>query len=121
VADPKKTDKEQSQLIPSLDYLRELEQISPGSSKRVLDILRQEVEHRRRTEERIIQFRQEEMRRDFEYARLGQVLGFAVTVLFLSSATWLGLENHPAVASCLGLSGIVTIVGRLIQGRAIKK
>jgi uncharacterized membrane protein len=121
VADPKTTAKEQSQWVPPLAYLRELEQISPGSSKRVLDILQQEAEHRRRTEETIIHFRHEEMRREFDYARLGQVLGFAVTVLFLGSATWLGLENHPAVASCLGLSGIVTIVGKLIQGRAVKK
>jgi VIT1/CCC1 family predicted Fe2+/Mn2+ transporter len=57
------------------------------------------------------------MRREYLDRTLGMVLGFLIAVLFLATAFYLVMRGHDGAGASLGISGLVVIVGKLIQGR----
>jgi uncharacterized membrane protein len=97
--------------LPPPEILEGYERACPGSAKRIIELTEIQGAHRRLMEQRALEAQLEGMRRQFQEARLGQVLAVAVAVLFLGSGTFIAVQGHPwpgALLGIVGLSGIFT-------------
>jgi uncharacterized membrane protein len=92
--------------LPPPQILEGYEQVSPGSAKRIIELTEIQGAHRRLMEERALEAQLEGMRRQFQEARLGQVLAVVVAILFLGAGTYIAIQGHPWPGTLLGIVGL---------------
>jgi len=103
--------------LPPPQILEGYEQACPGSAKRIIELTEIQSAHRRLMEERALEAQVEGMRRQFQEARLGQILAVAVTLLALGSGTFIVLHGQPWPGALLGIVGLGGIFSAFLGGR----
>jgi uncharacterized membrane protein len=91
-------------------YLREYEQIVPGSAARTFELVDRQSTHRQDLEATVV--RGSEGR-----ANRGQWFGLIVALSFLAAASVLILLGHEAAGTILGTVDLVSLVGVFVLGR----
>ena len=102
--------------LPPPQILEGYERACPGSAKRIIELTEIQGAHRRLLEERALEAQLEGMRRQFQEARLGQVLAVVVAVLFLGSGTYIAVQGHPWPGALLGIVGLSGIFTAFLKG-----
>jgi uncharacterized membrane protein len=97
----------QSSMLLAAAELSVYEEALPGSAERVLAMVekQQEHEHELASEELAIE-------------RTGQVLAFAIAVLFLAAATLMVLLDYDAAGTIIGTVDLVALVTVFVVGRS---
>ena len=96
--------------LPDPETLARYNEVIPNGADRIMRLAEGQASHRREMERTIVtgQKKQEER---------GQLLGFAIGVLFIVAAVVVALRGHDAVAGILGGSSVISVVGAFILGR----
>lgn len=101
-------------LLPHPSVLEQYEQISPGSSGRIIHMAEKELAHRHEWEERYVQ----------EYMRLyriGQGFGLLVSLVTISACFYLFLEKEYTGALIIAIGGFGSLVMASIAAAIQKK
>jgi uncharacterized membrane protein len=107
--------------IPPPDTLQRYDQIIPGAAERILTMAENETAHRHLQEDQAMQANIAAQQKQLDIAELqsksvfrsdtiGQLLGFAVSLLSVGGAVYLALNGQPWVASALvglPLAGVI--------------
>ncbi|MDE6535890.1 MAG: DUF2335 domain-containing protein [Muribaculaceae bacterium] len=91
--------------IPHPELLQKYENIQPGFAERMVSMAEQQLDHRIKCEDKIVDGSIAESKR-------GQTFGLIVSLFFLGAAVLLGMYNHEWLAGGLGggtLLGLVTV------------
>ncbi len=102
--------------LPPPQILEGYEQACPGSAKRIIELTEIQGAHRRLMEERALEAQLEGMRRQFQEARLGQVLAVVVAVLFLGAGTYIAVHGQPWPGALLGILGLGGVFTSFLKG-----
>jgi uncharacterized membrane protein len=94
--------------LPPPEYLQAIEQIVPGSAKRLLEVFEEETIHRRMLEDQEIAFR-------FR----GQIFGFIVCLAAFGVAGFAAYLQEPWIGSIVGGTTIIGIVSIFVLGRLV--
>ena len=103
--------------LPPPEILQGYEQACPGLAKRIIELTEIQGAHRRLMEERALEAQVEGMRRQFQEARLGQILAAAVALLALASGTFVAVHGQPWPGALLGVAGLTGIFSAFLAGR----
>lgn len=90
---------------PHPDYLREIQEIVPGSAEMIFREFELQGTHRRAMERKIVSGNERR-------ATTGQWLGGAIALFFLAAALWLVLAGHDTAGIAIGtvdLGGLVAV------------
>jgi uncharacterized membrane protein len=80
--------------MPPPSLLGHYEDICPGSADRMLRMAEQEAEHRRKTEEKIVQAQIDYSNKQFSEARFGQLCAFSITIAALIAGVYTAVNGH---------------------------
>jgi uncharacterized membrane protein len=103
--------------LPPPEILQGYEDAFPGAAERIFKMAEDQGEHRRELEKQAFGIEKEGMVRSFAEARLGQILAFAISALFLGCGTYTAIHGQAVVGSLFGTLGIGGIVTTFIEGR----
>jgi uncharacterized membrane protein len=107
--------------MPPPALLSHYEDICPGSADRMLRMAEQEAEHRRKTEEKIVNAQIEYSNKHFAEARCGQICALLITLSALAAGVYTAVNGHEIAGSVIGVGGIGGIVTTFIFGRRDKQ
>ena len=91
-------------------YLREYEQLVPGSAAKTFELVEKQSTHRQELESSVVHGNERRADR-------GQWLGLAVALSFLAAATVLIALGHDAAGTILGSVDLVSLVGIFVFGK----
>lgn len=105
--------------LPPPDILKGYEDVCPGAAQRMLAMVEQQGEHRRRMEEKALDASIAEMRLGFSEARFGQICAVVVAIGFIFGGVYIAMMGHPWQGRLLGGGGvgIQALVSIFIKGR----
>jgi uncharacterized membrane protein len=110
--------------VPHPAILREYNEVIPGAGDLILQSFKQEGDHRRSMEERMVACEEADRKATREYAGRGQLFAFLITLLGLSVALALGLAvpppAGPTAASIVGGGTLAAIVTTFLVGKTGK-
>jgi uncharacterized membrane protein len=106
--------------MPPPGFLKQIEEVSPGSAAQIIAMTVEENRHRRQCELREIDQDDEQIRlkhREATHALTGLVLGFATLVVLCAAGVFALLRSQPWIASiCFG-SGLAGPIGLFAKSR----
>jgi uncharacterized membrane protein len=104
--------------LPSPDLLRQYEELSPGTTDRLIRIAEQEAEHRRKVELEIIAIQGRDQSSYRRSELWGQTFGFAIGVIAIVGAVFAAVRGEQVAASFIGTTGVGGLVSAFIIGRS---
>lgn len=104
--------------LPHPAILRGYEDACPGAADRIIAMAERQGEHRRSMESTAMEIAHEEMRREFQEARNGQICGVIVTLAFIIAGVLVLLKGHTVEGLLLsavvgGIPALVSIFLRI--------
>lgn len=95
--------------LPPPSILRQYDEICPGCAKELVSAFREEGNHRRALESKMVEANIDGMRRQFAEARIGQIFAFILSLAFLFTGAYTAIRGHSWVGGFLGAMGIGSI------------
>lgn len=80
--------------LPSPEDFKAYGEAMKDAPQRILKMAEEQSEHRMRMEKKLLN-------RSTTESVLGQVIGFLISILFLSAAVWLGMNDHDVLAGTI--------------------
>ena len=102
--------------LPPPSYIREYEEVLPGSADRILQMAERESVHRQSLERQSLEIQSAAVNEDLSRSRLGLFLGAFVALAFIGAAVALASMGYAWQGTSLGLVNIVAIVTAFIYG-----
>lgn len=93
--------------LPPPQILQAYQSILPRAPERIIKMAEEQASHRREIEKKIVGS-------DIKRVKLGQIFGFIISILGISSATICALVGQPFPASIIGSGGIITLVSLFV-------
>ncbi len=96
--------------IPPADELKRLEEIQPGAAERIITMAEKSQEHTHQMELGALKAKKWEV-------RIGQILGFIVTIVAFGFCAYLATIGHATLGGIIGGTTITAIATAFIYGR----
>ncbi len=99
--------------LPSPDVLEKYKQIDPGFPERLLVMAEEDLKAKRARE-------LEELRSEYAYRRLGQILGFAIGLVAIVTGSITAIQGAEWAGLAIGGGGVIGLVSVFVIGRQTK-
>lgn len=114
--------------IPPPDLLEHYDHLAPGTAARLIQMVQDEVEHRRAIEQMAVRARIEATRREQAIAELstrnqsrsilaGRRAGVLIALISIAACCFLALQNQTAVAIALTAVPSAAVIRAFLHGR----
>jgi uncharacterized membrane protein len=105
--------------LPHPQILQGYEQACPGAASRIIEMAEQQGSNRRLIEQSLAASSQDEMRRQFQEARVGQICAAIVALAFIGSGAYVATHGNPWPGAALGGGGVglQALVATFVRGR----